>query len=106
MRSAEDIAVINESAPAYHLKAFNVSRDGTVQRQFWLTERSTYKCASDLVSSYVQGMIYRLDVRNILPGEPSMKLKEGMDKSMAAQEQFRAIKPKKSEMFKVWWNVN
>ena len=35
-----------------------------------------------------------------------MKLKEGMDKSMAAQKQFRAIKPKKSEMFKVWWNVN
>ena len=109
MRSAEDIAVINESAPADHLKAFNVihySRDGTVQRQFWLTERSTYKCASDLVSSYVQGMVYSLDVRNILPGEPSMKLKEGMDKSMAAQKQFRAIKPKKSEMFKVWWNVN
>ena len=44
VRSAEDIAVINESAPADHLKAFNVlhySRDGTVQRQFWLTDRPT-----------------------------------------------------------------
>ena len=106
VRSAEDIAVINESAPADHLKAFNIILEMGLSKDNFGRLRGQLNCASDLVSSYVPGMIYRLDVRNILPGEPSIKLKEGMDKSMAAQEQFRAIKPKKSEMFKVWWNVN